>query len=167
MRSYTEPPYRGVSWLVTVTKDRSPNHRIPRDAGKPTGRPTMRWADRAQKKPPERLRPRGAKDTVFSGGDWMLRGCMPPLRWAVELPHPLSTRSVPLRPPCPRYHASWSAGTSAGARPQMQTRNDGSLAAPRSHPSLGSVTFASRGGENMEFAVSRQGRFSLLSTNRP
>ncbi len=125
----------------------------------------------AQKKLPERLCPRGAKDTDFSGSDWTLP------RRAPCAPHSGVRRrqriysvieaSRPL--PCRRWFASWPAGKPA-------LRN--SLCRPTRvdrcsliHDSLGPTTSLwqpqrSGDAEDMTFPFSGQGRFLARPRNR-
>jgi hypothetical protein len=123
----------------------------------------------AQKKPPERLCPRGAKDTDFSGSDWTLphRGAAhcaasPQYPDVRQSSYSLFKASRPL--PCRRWFASWSAGEPlqwlSRCRPTRVNQNepDPRLALARTT----SIWLRQRSGEaeDMAFPIPGQGRFS-------
>ncbi len=125
----------------------------------------------AQKKLPERPRPRGAKDTVLfrerldetgnRGGD-ARRGASWPIAsgLAVSEAHRHCIRAW-------RSNASWSAGASVAQSPQMQTRPRGSCVRMATPPELkAAVIFVRVGGSVGAIRFRVKGEFSARHPRR-
>ena len=85
---------------------------------------SARFSPSAQKSPRKGCVPGGQRTLYFSGSDWTFRD-LPTKGSAARGSSATAsscTRSAPLRLPCRRHNAPWSAGTGSYARPQMQTR---------------------------------------------